>query len=45
MMWKRIEAVRTIPAIQCHVTHANFTPAMGRKAVKSSTNIAAAMIQ
>ena len=44
-MWNRIEATSTIPAIQCHCTHANFTPAIGRNAVKSSTNIEAAITQ
>ena len=44
-MWNRIEAVSTSPAIQCHVTHANCTPTIGRKEVKSSVNIDAAMIQ
>ena len=44
-MWKRIDAVSTRPAIQCQVTHANLTPAIGRKAVNSSMNIAAAITQ
>ncbi len=40
-----MEAVRTSPAIQWMVTHANLIPAIGRKAVKSSTNIAPAITQ
>jgi hypothetical protein len=40
-----IDAVSAMPAIQCHVTHGNLKPAIGRKAVKSSTNIDAAMNQ
>ena len=40
-----IEAVSTSPAIQCHVTHGNLKPAIGRKAVNSRTNIEAAITQ
>jgi hypothetical protein len=40
-----IEPVSTRPAIQCHCTHANLTPTIGRNAVKSSVNIDAAMTQ
>src|SRR5262249_1308783 len=39
------EPVSTRPAIQCHCTQGNFTPTTGRKAVNSSTNIAAAITQ
>jgi hypothetical protein len=45
MMWKTIDAVSTRPAIQCHVTHANRMPTIGRNAVNSSTNIDAAITQ
>ena len=45
MMWKRIDAVSTSPAIQCHCTQANLTPTIGRNAVNSSTNIDAAITQ
>src|SRR5436853_562339 len=41
----QMDAASTRPAIQCHCTQANFTPAIGRNAVKSSTNIAAAITQ
>ena len=44
-MWNRIDAVSTNPAIQCHCTHANLTPTIGRNEVNSSVNIDAAMIQ
>ena len=30
MMWKGVDTVRTSPAIQCHVTHANLIPTIGR---------------
>src|SRR5713226_1205123 len=39
------ETVRTIPAIQWYVTQANRTPTFGRKAVRSSANMAIAMIK
>ncbi len=45
MTWKRIDVVSTSPAIQCHVTQANLTPAIGRNAVSSSVNIDAAITQ
>src|SRR5215212_6714069 len=40
-----MEPVSTRPAIQCHSTHANRIPTMGRNAVKSSVNIDAAITQ
>jgi len=40
-----MDAVSTIPAIQCHWTHANLIPAIGKKAVNSKVNIEAAMTQ
>jgi hypothetical protein len=44
-MWKMTEAVKTAPAIQCHVTHGNCTPTRGKNAVNNSVNMDAAMIQ
>ena len=44
-MWKMIDAVSRSPAIQCHCTHANFTPTIGKKAVSTSTSMLDAMIQ
>jgi hypothetical protein len=40
-----MEIVRTIPAIQWYVTQANLTPTFGKKAVRSSANMAIAMIK
>lgn len=44
-MWNSTDAVRSTPAIQCHCTHANFTPTMGRNAVNNSVSIATAITQ
>ena len=44
-MWNRIDAVSRMPAIQCHCTHANRTPTIGRNAVNSSASIENAITQ
>ncbi len=44
-MWNRIDAVSRMPAIQCHCTHANLIPTIGRKAVSSSVSIENAITQ
>jgi hypothetical protein len=42
---KHDRSVRNAPAIQWIVTHGNSTPTLGRKPVKSSANIDAAINQ
>ena len=44
-MWKPIEMVSTIPAIQWYRTQLKFTPSLGKNAVKSSVSMAAAITQ